>query len=1045
MALFGDPLGDLLDPVRKKPKFAPLTPEELNSQTSTLLDKSIGLLQYVGETLDKPGRAARGLLAGRPEELLNLVPFSDAMGLTDPNTSTSGRDLLEQAGILDQNEAGLDAGDVAGFATEILTDPTTYMTFGASALSKGGKALKGAGVLSKTGARARLGSTVGEIVGKLDDVGRATAMEALQTTARKAGGTVDDLLAQPVGGLMKLSVPFTGAETVIGTGSMAKKFAGAAGTVGDAMRYGKIPGTDYSPGQHLAALFSPGDLGVMAPEVSPFANELSSGYADIVRKSRAETAKDITDRAFSGLLDDAGSDAIRKTVEVGGHLPYDTAAGKTASNINERFVLRNEKNLAEAASYGIDVTPHGDLAGVLYGPRQAVDELPNKNFSARRVYDKHFHGGTETVNKIYADPDVINAPSIKEAADVIQAKYGGQYWGEDSRNAFEFLANSVKSKTEAQQGKLFGYDINADIQSRHIALRGEIKRADTMLDALSKFAKPITELKTAEPVMKISEIIPQIRLQEQTDTGGALVKLLEKMGVSADEQSLAAVKNLVVPERLAKSLIGMNSSFNAPEAAGKLLSMIDTWTNTFKVGVLSWPSRVVRDLMSGQAMNVLTGNFTTEAANDAVKLIKGGTVENSLKIPIVKQMLAERGLPATAENGTAILRELAYTDQMFSASQGIGGTGSMSGTASKAVQGRSKELVSEFPGLVPITPKSIATAGTSWWNPLDIRALTQSPTGFKPVAIIEEASRFTDGANRLVPYLKNLYEGMAPKEAANLVNAIQVNYKPEAFTAFERKVLKRVMPFYSFASRMVPETIKQLMERPGGGIAQALRASNAPRSKEAFIPDYVSEGTAIPVGKDGRYLTGFGMMHESLGDVAALRPSATGTVTRTAQKLGAMLNPALKLPIELMTGVNMYTGRPQRELYQFPTDEPIVNMLLGNTPLSRSVNTVRKLTDDRKSIPDKALALTTGIGVTDLSGGIQRAKELTAKRLLEEKLLESPRIKQHSELYVPEELYPMLTEKEKMAMRAYYTMQKNAQKAAKEKKKQRDLAAQFNR
>jgi hypothetical protein len=1041
-----DPLGGLMfDPMAgidfgmtprrgRQKKFAPLSPEELNTETSSLLDNSIGLLQYIGETLDKPGRAVRGLLDGRPEELLNLVPFSDAAGLTDPKTATSGRDLLEHAGILDPNEAGLDAGDVAGFAAEIALDPTTYLSFGGSALSKGGQALKKAGVLGKVNAKARIGRTVGDVLSGLDDVGRAAATEALQAAAMKSGGTVDDLLGESVGGLAKLGVPFTDSGVVLGTGDVAQGIANFTDKVGSKIRYGKIG--QYSPGTHFESLFNPKRLGAVTPEAARFAEQLSSGYENIVRGARSDTARDIAERAGAGLLDDAGSDAIRKTIERGdAQFPHWDKRFQVADDIKNRFNAGNEADIAKAAEYGIEVSPHGeDLAGISYAPRQAVDEIPNANFSSRRMYDKNWRGGTTTLNDIYADPAVRGAKTVKEAADVIQFKYGGLYRGPEARQNFEFLANSVKSKKASQSEKLFGYDVSADIQSRRIALKGEIKRADTMLDAIKQYAKPITEMGSGEPVMTIGEILPQIRLKDQIGEGGAIPKLLSKLGIAADENSLKAVRDMVVPERIAKDLINMNNSFNAPEAVNKLVGAFDKLTNVFKVGVLSWPSRVVRDFMSGQVMNVLTGNFSPEALQDAASLIRGGTVESSLNIPIVKKMLAERFLPETAENGTQMLRELAYADQMFSGAQGIGGTGSLSGTASQAVAGRTKELVSEFAGMDPLTFTKIGKAGKSM-KPWDVRAITESPTGFRPVAITEEASRLSDGMNRLVPYLNALQNGTDPKAAAELVNAIQVNYKPEAFTKFERKALKRLFPFYSFASRVVPETLKQLIERPGGGIAQALRLSNAPRSGDAFIPDYVSEGMAIPLGTEGRYLTGFGLMHEALGDVAALRPSKSGTVTRTAQKIGSMLNPALKFPIELATGVNMYTGRPQRELYQYPTDEPIINMLLGNTPMSRTINTARKLTDERKGLDVKAAALLTGVGITDLSGGPERAKELNARRLLQEKLLESPRIRQHQELYVPEEMYPLLSDEEKRAMRAYYTMARNRQKAAKDKKK----------
>lgn len=78
-------------------------------------------LQWVGESLDKPGAAVRGLLAGRPGQLANLIPFSDTLGLTDPKERTYGRDLLQKWGMLGENTPGLDMGDVAGFGVDVLS------------------------------------------------------------------------------------------------------------------------------------------------------------------------------------------------------------------------------------------------------------------------------------------------------------------------------------------------------------------------------------------------------------------------------------------------------------------------------------------------------------------------------------------------------------------------------------------------------------------------------------------------------------------------------------------------------------------------------------------------------------------------------------------------------------------------------------------------------------------------------------------------------------------------------------------------------------
>ncbi len=98
-------------------------------------------LSYLGETLDKPGRAVRGLLAGRPDEGLAVVPFSDSLGLTNPSHRVSGTDLLHQYGI----STGSDLGDAAlGFGTELVLDPMTYLGAGIAGrlAAKAGRALE---------------------------------------------------------------------------------------------------------------------------------------------------------------------------------------------------------------------------------------------------------------------------------------------------------------------------------------------------------------------------------------------------------------------------------------------------------------------------------------------------------------------------------------------------------------------------------------------------------------------------------------------------------------------------------------------------------------------------------------------------------------------------------------------------------------------------------------------------------------------------------------------------------------------------------------
>ena len=132
------------------PMYNQLTPEAEEGVLEKIGGGLLSGLQFVGETFDHMfgGRAIRGLLSGKPRELLSAGPLgliSDRVGLTKREDYTGGREMLESWGVLGENEEGLDWGDTAGFLAEVLLDPGTFigggLVKGTRVLNQGGKAL----------------------------------------------------------------------------------------------------------------------------------------------------------------------------------------------------------------------------------------------------------------------------------------------------------------------------------------------------------------------------------------------------------------------------------------------------------------------------------------------------------------------------------------------------------------------------------------------------------------------------------------------------------------------------------------------------------------------------------------------------------------------------------------------------------------------------------------------------------------------------------------------------------------------------------------
>lgn len=110
-----------------------------------------------GTAVDKftGGRALRGTLAGKPRELLSVLPFSDTMGITNEHDATSGRDLTDQYGLTAKGDNSF-GSNAAGFLADAVLSPGNllggYGAFKAAptigkGIAQGAKALAGLDLL----------------------------------------------------------------------------------------------------------------------------------------------------------------------------------------------------------------------------------------------------------------------------------------------------------------------------------------------------------------------------------------------------------------------------------------------------------------------------------------------------------------------------------------------------------------------------------------------------------------------------------------------------------------------------------------------------------------------------------------------------------------------------------------------------------------------------------------------------------------------------------------------------------------------------------
>jgi hypothetical protein len=1101
MAVLDDILSEIgLPSVRVASRRAPrptFSPEEEASILGTIGQNTLSGLQYVGETLDKPGRAIRGLLAGQPGELANLIPFSDTIGLTDPQQSVSGRGLLEQYGMLGPNQDGIDFGDVAGFGAEVLFDPTTYLTLGASALSKGGNVAKRAGLMKEltkvTGKR--VGAREGRLTKTLNDLLAPRAGEhvrdpfdflswatptpsSLRTEAaeRAAKGIgINDIASiadEPLGGLAGIGLPFRDSSAAIGTGARSQAVARKLDKLGDAVKYS-------GPVSTLNRLF---DAKVGESKSYVGQKFLMPGAFDASTAARADARGKsfdlMADLARNGGAIADNNQAMRRLYE-----GIDPAAAPAMAAHVDKYRGAMDPLVTRADAIGMpahelidDVAKYAtrQLTGVTRGGSSSkVIDVVDQNFQARDPWLKNLTEGTDTILQMRNDPGIqqLRGGPLADLTTDITNRYGSQIPA-----TFEDAAGNVRDQREAiarwfqnmddnvWESGVYGNHPLVDAATRIVNGYDRVAVGENILDNLDLDTISLADKTSRTPGQSrtLKATLEGMGLVAGDENKGAVKAWMERQGMPVTKAGVDVTGQMNIPLDLSDDLIRRMQAFKSPEAVNEILSsLIDPITNITKAGLTSAaPAFHARNLASGQWQNAQAGMWSKRAFDVARALATADVGD----IPIMKRMLQQQGLPNTPENASDMVRRLGYQFNLTSPQQSIAAVQGRTGAA----QGFG-DLIAESPGGVvagrgqpfrkmDALNKLLGRNGETL-NPLkaEVRGgfTDAAETTFAPIAAGEHIGSYVEFLNRYTPFIDQLYKGVDPAEAAARVMAAQVDYGGRNYTAFERSVMQRVAPFYKFTKGMVPYTLRRLWEKPGGAIAQTIRAQNEGRSGDASAPDYVRETAAIGLGQqeDGsqRYITGFGLPFED--PLSFIGGGVQGALLEGASRL----NPLVKAPLEWMTGESFFQKGPQggREIEDLdPTigrimsnvagwgdgqaaaySEPVklptpVEFLAANSPLSRLLTTIRAATDERKHDPAGMMNLLSGIKVSDISPAAQDA--VTRERM--QALMKSLGAKSFENVYFPKAQVAEMPPEQQMKVLQLEALKQELVRKAKERK-----------
>lgn len=154
---------------------------------------------------------------------------------------------------------------------------------------------------------------------------------------------------------------------------------------------------------------------------------------------------------------------------------------------------------------------------------------------------------------------------------------------------------------------------------------------------------------------------------------------------------------------------------------------------------------------------------------------------------------------------------------------------------------------------------------------------------------------------RLANFLSNIKKGNVPEEAAEIVNKYLFDYAD--LTDFEKQVMRRIFPFYTFTRKNIPLQIKSLAKSPGkfATIPKAVNVIKDPNPpNQAFAADWIQENMGVPI----RTAEGEPAHLPLKSYLPAVQPLE---LAQLGKLLGGMLTPA-KLPLELATNKNFAFG-----------------------------------------------------------------------------------------------------------------------------------------
>lgn len=1020
-------------------------------------------LQYLGGTLSKLKNAAFGFAGGLAEgdplqavkELGNLIPFSDTLGLTNTpdglltEKPVEGRDLLRKTGLAGPENNWGNFG--AGLALDIALDPMNWVLGPLGALTKAGKAAEKAGTLEKT-LLGRIKAPGGPQAGwfALADkpwyaelLGAGPQNPAMVFGTGKTGEAIASGLEQGISAATKATIPGTDFAPI---GALRSAFQKGTGTTG----YGPIV-DEYSEGY--------GKSGVRSMTEAMETASRKGAFPVVELQTKAAN-----DLLMTGMAEEEIATALYRAgvthhellgrIKLPPNLTPQQEAILTQYAHDASRVLQPYQKAEQAAArqLGVGVDDTSNIWGHRYLSRAQAGKgnAAGTAMHQRTEFISDLPGGQDMFNQYAINPQysgianrkvagqaydgvAIQAAIQQNAKDIAQDIIAEanqhipvmrQYGLKVPQRAIDIATNAngaadnlaaevaeylAKLQPDVvERGMFYRQDLgaNAIAYGTNFASKKAVRHGT--LNLLAKEGKDVDLMLTQ--ASNASDVVNLKRALEDLGMKGAEVELMNRI---PGMQSVDDLASRAVPRKLVQKLY---DEVNPKEAAPE--SWLSKLGNAFRYGVtIPFPANFVRNWTGETANTAVSGVNPVRGLRDSVSWFNR-TLDDPAKFAQAANV--EKAGIITGVLGKDPLHSLLGT--------GIANGEMMMNYAPLPSMRSTKEIARDF--LKPITSE----AARARMEITPLKELAGVPTGQPPSTIagkavaflgdkivdpmrgymgaMETAHKFQNNVSRHQMLKELMDQGYTMEGAAKRVLKTQRDY--ENLTDFERKFMRNIVPFYNFSSQNLISQADMIARNPGRYNAM-LSTINSGRSEDSFVPAWASSGTAIPLpgAPEGqqRFLGNLGLPAEdetigALGALFSLHP------IEAIRRAASSSNPLLKVPYEMATGRQIFSGRDLADL----KPSPVISALMGDnqfsrglteaitgTPLSRTFSTVDRLANSpEKGVLATLLNLATGIRTVDVDQ--DRAAGIAARQTVERLLKESGNFKSREMVYLKPEL-----------------------------------------